>query len=241
MRRRLMRVLPIITLVGAAAGIVSATPALAATVCVGRIGPVTVANDVVVPSGATCGLDKTTVQGNVTAQPGSTLNVSSATITGNLSFSGSTLIVGGCQFFTFSGVRSCTTPPFPVNHINGFLSISGASGGSARVCDGAVDGEISVSGNSEPVGIGGTDPSSGTPCAGSTTPDITAGNVSISNNTRFVRLDNNRINGSAVITGNTGGLQVTRNSIGGYLVCNGNNPPPVVSGNTAAAGTSGQC
>jgi hypothetical protein len=61
-----------------------AGPAAADTVCRGTIGAVSIDDNVIVPSGASCTLDRTRVDGNVLVGPNARLTTNSARIEGNI-------------------------------------------------------------------------------------------------------------------------------------------------------------
>lgn len=54
------------------------------TKCRGHVGAVTIADEVLVPSDATCTLDGTSVEGNIVAEPGSVLHANGIVVTGGI-------------------------------------------------------------------------------------------------------------------------------------------------------------
>jgi hypothetical protein len=238
--------------------------------CDGLIGPETVPDNLVVPSGETCDLGGTVVLGNVTVEPDAVLLAAEADLRGNLTVGSDSFVdllestvagtlelrdsfgvlIGGGSIGNLDSNGSELIRPFGAT-IAGNVKVVG---GSTTVTGNG----LAVGGNLEATGIdlfdlsdstvNGTFAVRGTGRGSFFCNNTLNGNSEFTSNRTELRIGapgqacgGNRLNGNIVVARNQAQIEISDNDVGGNLTCRGNSPPPVGGGNRVQGNKEGQC
>jgi hypothetical protein len=211
------------------------------TTCVGPLGPVTVAGDLIVPAGTVCTLAGTQVLGGVIVLPGATLIATGAVVEHELECVASECIVTGgrvgkdveleqgASFYALElavgkdvECHRCGQIGIDLSAIAGKLEARDQTGG-INLCGNSIGGSVKITGNRVFV-----DTCDGNVIGGSFTLSDSAPAALAINS-----LIGNQVGGSLIVEHNSGPLQLIANNVRGYLRCRANTPPPVSIDNTA--------
>jgi hypothetical protein len=236
--------------------------------CDGLIGPETVPDNLVVPSGEICDLGGTVVLGNVTLEPDAVLLAAGADLRGNLTV-GSDSFVDLFESIVAGTVELRDSLGFLTGGSSiGNLDSSGSEfialfGGTIAGNVKAVGGSTSVLGNGVAVGgnleatginffdladstVNGTFALRGTERGSRFCNNTLNGNSEFTNNRTLLEIGSpgvcgNRLNGNVVVARNEAQIEISDNDVAGNLTCRGNSPPPVGGGNRVQGNKEGQC
>lgn len=223
-------------------GFVASPAAHASTQCTAGFQDTTIHDNLVIPAGVYCSIERVTVYGNITGQPGSSLAMAASTVNGSVSLQQPKEVwIGvGCGVRVPGGDFSdCPdNNHFANSVISGSLTVSGATGSSAYdsgLCGTNISGSVLISGGSGSWKIGGQSPKGTCFNPGGAHLNTFGGSVTVSGVTGRVDIGSNSIGSSVTATNNTGGGSVTNNTIRGSLNVSNDTPCWTVSGNTAAS------
>jgi hypothetical protein len=181
--------------------------------------------NVIVPAGASCTLEAAHVNGNIRAEPGAS----------SLSLLGDVVVRGNISDAPNTDVEIISEAPRGTNTIYGNVSSA------VVICGAVVDGNVTMTGNTFEVALGGSE--SGAACQPVGGGNRISGNVSVTDNAPiFFRVADNQVGGNVTIKDTTGPAtkRVLNNTVRHNLTCRDNDQPFVVAGNVAAKSV-GQC
>jgi hypothetical protein len=202
-------------------------------------------NNVTVPNGSTCTLDRVKVKGNVEVESGGALVATATKVKGNVQVeSGGAIdamklkVKGNIQTDGASDVRILEAK------VRGDVQIRETSGtppglGPNQVCASKIRSDLQVTKNTAPIELG---------CGAG---NRIGGNLQVQDNqipgvadTNAIAVTNNKVRGDLHFQDNTsaaGNFDISDNKIGQNLQCADNNPAPTGSGNRVKDDAAGQC
>jgi hypothetical protein len=195
----------------------------------GKIGAVTIDDDLTIAGNSTATLKGTVIQGNLILQAGARLVASGIRVEGNVQAAQGATVDLGRSSVVIGDVQGIGTASIAVRGAtcvggNVQLQSGSAGGGNALLVQAAeVEGDVQAEKSAGPIRVTGT---------------RIGGNLQIVENTGGkYDLTNNVISGDLQFFKNSGGGKITGNRVGGNLQSKENTPAPVVKRNTVAGNT----